>query len=260
MDTSQIPRVTSKSAGTLCVSNWHDVVSLSFQVDDRIILPFLPAGTRIAKYNEHTLVTLLARKEMEFRPFGWPISFVKSHLAIDLRAYAQAETGSGTITGFVVLKHLVSKKFAAACLRYLYKSPCEVTRMRQIASEFHGGLRSAQPTAEYHWLHGDQDNHFLVRTNQEGRKSSDDSRDAFLLNQTHRFLPTESGVMTCEVRQAPWVVWRGSSGMYECDKTGLVDANLGRYLRKPSSVYLSSGGEMTVLKPVPLSELSASRA
>lgn len=127
--------------------------------------------------------------------------------------------------------------------------------MSQIASDFHAGMRNAQPSAEYHWLHGEHDNHFLVRTNQQGRKSTDDSRDAFLLNQTWRFVPTSSGVKACEIRQAPWVVWRGTSGMYECDKAGLIDASFGRYLRKPSSVYLSSGGEITVNKPVPLQSI-----
>jgi uncharacterized protein YqjF (DUF2071 family) len=245
----------TKPAKTLLACQWRDVVALNFEIDDRAVTPHIPPGTRIAKYNDHTMVTLMAKNTRELQPYGGSLTLFRSVLSIDLRCYAQYENNDGIQVGHVLLKHVVSNRMCALLLRFLYGQPCLVQQITHTATDFELARRDALPSADYRWTTDGHENHFSVKAREVGRKPADDSREQFVLQQKYRFAGTPRGTIAYEIRQTPWVVWRASSGSYDCEKSDFVDTDFGRYLRKPMSVHMSAGGEVKIYKPRPLSRV-----
>ncbi len=244
-----------KPARTLLACQWRDVVAMNFEVDDRAVTPHIPAGTRIAKYNNHTVVTLMAKNTRELQPWGGSLTLFRSVLSIDLRCYAQYESKNGILIGHVLLKHIISNKMCGHLLRFLYKQPCAVQSITHTATNFESAQRDALPSADYRWTTSGHENHFSVKARDVGRKLTGNSREEFVLHQRYRFAESRRGTIAYEIRQTPWVVWRASSGSYECEKSEFVDAAFGKFLRKPTTVHMSSGGEVKIYKPTLLAKL-----
>lgn len=245
----------SKPAKTLLACQWRDVVALNFEVDDRAVTPHMPPGTRIAKYNNHTLVTLMAKNTRELQPWGGSLTLFRSVLSIDLRCYAQFESKEGILVGHVLLKHIMSSRLCSHLIKFLYKQPCVVQSISHTATNFESAQRDALPAADYRWKTEGHENHFSVKAREVGRKLTENSREEFVLHQKYRFANSRGGTLAYEIKQTPWVVWRASSGSYDCEKSEFVDPTFGKFLRKPTTVHMSSGGEVKILKPVALAKL-----
>lgn len=241
--------------GTLLSCQWRDVVALNFEIDDRALTPYLPPGTRLAKYNNHTMITMMAKNARELQPWGRSLTLFRSIDSIDLRCYVQCETSTGVIVGHVILHHVLSNKLCARLLKFLYKQSCDVEKIIHTATNFETAQRDALPAAEYRWGSEEQENHFSVKARAGGRKPADDSKEDFVLNQRYRFANSPHGTIMYAIRQTPWVVWKASSGSYECARSYGLGSSMARYLKKPTSVLMSSGGEVKIHKPQPIANL-----
>ena len=140
-------------------------------------------------------------------------------------------------------------------LKLLYKQSCDVERITHTITNFETAQRDALPSAEYRWTTDEEENHFSVRARAPGRKPADQSKEDFVLHQRYRFASSPRGTIVYNIRQTPWVVWNASSGSYECARQKLLGPEMARYLKKPTSVLMSSGGEVKIHRPRPISEL-----
>ncbi len=245
----------NKTPGTVLACQWRDVVALNFEIDDRALSPYIPAGTRLAKYNNHTMITLMAKNARELQPCGGSLTLFRSVGSIDVRFYVQCESKEGILVGHVIMRHILSSKLCARLLKILYKASCDVEKITHTATNFETAQRDALPSAEYRWETDGAENHFSVRARAAGRKPADQSKEDFVLHQRYRFAASRRGTIVYAIRQTPWVVWNASSGSYECARANLLGPEMARYLKKPTSVLMSSGGEVKIHKPRLISEI-----
>ena len=243
---------TKKSPPTKPVyrCEWRDVVALNFDVDPRILLPFIPQGTRIISYNDHTLITLMAKNVREFRPWKRKLVLFRSIDEVDLRTYISWEKNGQTRQGHFKLGNLVSSKNAARVLRFLTGQQSEIAHIKRESKNLQNVRRDALPTAEFRWKFKEEENHFRVSARSTATKSKPDSKEQFVLRQEHRFIQSSKGVFCHPIRQAPWPVWNAASGSFQVNLNHYVDKELRKYLKRPKFVLLSQGGEVTVSKGI----------
>ena len=98
---------------------WRDVVALNFDVDPRLLQPLIPPGLRIDQFNDHTLITMMAKNVREFRPYGRSLTLFRSIDEIDLRTYVSWDVDGVTHRGHYKLKNLVSNKMASRVFKFL---------------------------------------------------------------------------------------------------------------------------------------------
>ena len=134
---------------------WRDVVALNFDVDPRLLQPLIPAGTRILPFNDHTLVTMMAKNVRDFRPWGRGLMLFRSVDEIDLRTYISWEKDGQTRLGHFKLKNLISGKMAAHAFRFLTGQKQQVVSITRQTTNFEEARRDALPTADYRWIHDD---------------------------------------------------------------------------------------------------------
>ena len=239
---------TAPATKSVYKCEWRDVVALNFEVDPRVLQPRLPEGTRIERYNDHTLVTLMAKNIREFRPWGRSLTLFRSLDEIDLRAYINYESGGELHRGHFKLRNFVAGKMGCRVLKFLTGQKQEFVSSTRSTSGFEEARRDALPSADYRWNHGDSKNHFRVKARKQAQKSQEGSKEQFVLEQLNRFVKTSRGTLQYPIRQAPWLVWNASSGSFDCDTANLLGAEFRKYLNRPSFVLLSRGGEVTVYK------------
>lgn len=225
---------------------WRDVVALNFDVDPRLLQSIIPEGTRIDHYNDHTLVTLMAKNVREFRPYGRSLTLFRSVDEIDLRTYITWESDGQIYRGHYKMKNLVSNKMACRIFRFLTGQNQILVSLSRETSGFEEARRDALPTADYRWSDQESESHFKVKARTAARKGEDGSKEHFVLQQQNRFVSTRKGTPCFPIRQAPWLVWTASSGSFDCDATRLLGKEFRRYFSRPNFALLSRGGEVTV--------------
>lgn len=225
------------------------MVALNFDVDPRLLQPLLPMGTRSVAYNDHTLITLMAKNVREFRPWKRQLVLFRTFEEIDLRTYISWEKDGILRQGHYKFSNLISNKKAARILRLLSGQKSDVTPIKRNSKNLRELRRGLLPTAEFRWSTEDQENHFRVSARAAATKSKTNSKEMFVLHQEHRFIETKRGGVVCHpIRQAPWPVWNASSGSFQVNLHRYVNKDLHKYLKRPKFVLISQGGEVTISK------------
>ncbi len=239
---------TSPRLKTRYKCQWREVVAMNFEVDPRVIRRHLPEQLSIDHYNDHTLVTMMAKRVRRFRPWGLPPGLFRGFEQIDFRTYVSCDSGGQTLRGHYVLRSFVSSKMAGGLLKFLTGQPQELISAKRVTSGFEEARRDALPSADYRWNFGDSESHFMVKARQVASKGEAGSKEEFVLQQNRRIQITSDGIQVHEIRQTPWLVWNASSGSFDCNIRSLLGDEFQRYLGQPNFVLLSQGGEVTVFK------------
>ena len=239
---------TKSKLSPLYKCEWRDVAALNFDVDPRLLQPLLPQGTRSVAYNDHTLITLMAKNIREFRPWKRQLVLFRTIEEIDLRTYIRWENNGVVRQGHYKFSNLISNKMAGRVLKFLSGQNSEVTAIKRNSKNLSELRLDLLPTVEFRWTTEDQENHFRVSARAAASKSNANSKEMFVLRQEHRFVETKRGVFCHPIRQAPWPVWNASSGSFQVNLHGYVNKELHKYLRRPKFVLISQGGEVTVSK------------
>jgi uncharacterized protein YqjF (DUF2071 family) len=247
--------MTANSRKPIYKCEWRDVVALNFDVDPRLLKPWIPKGTRLLPFQDHSLVTLMAKHIRDFHPAGRRLNLFPSIHEIDLRTYVSWESNGVTRLGHFKLKNLVSGKLAAWVFHWLTGQPQITASIDCSTTNFEEARRDAMPTAEYRWRLENLESHFKVSARTQASKSQDDSKELFVLRQEHRFVVSRRGTYCYPIRQAPWLVWNASSGSFDVQIQQFVDKELRKYFKRPKFVLLSRGGEVTVSRGLKVAEL-----
>ena len=227
---------------------WRDVVALNFDVDPRLLQPLIPPGLRIDQFNDHTLITMMAKNVREFRPYGRSLTLFRSIDEIDLRTYVSWDVDGVTHRGHYKLKNLVSNKMASRVFKFLTGQEQMLVNKKRHTSGFEEARRDALPAADYSWSMEDSKSQFKVKARNAAKKGAENSKEQFVLSQRNRFVQTSKGTLCFPIRQAPWLVWTASSGSFDCDDELLLGKDFRRYFSRPKFALLSRGGEVTVSK------------
>ena len=228
---------------------WREVVALNFEVDPRVIKRHLPEGLAIDHYNDHTLLTMMAKQVRRLRPWGIGPGLIPAFVEIDFRTYVTCEMNGQQLHGHFKLKNLISSKAGDRVLHFLTGQESSLISAHRVTSGFEEARRDALPSADYRWELDDSESHFLVKARDAATKSDPGSKEEFVLQQSRRFLQTPQGLVTQQIRQTPWMYWSASSGSFDCDARTMLGEELRRYLVQPKFVVLSRGGRVTMYKP-----------
>ena len=142
---------------------WREVVALNFKVDPRVLQPHLPAGARILQFNDHVLLTLMAKNVREVQPYGRSLTLFRSIDEIDFRTYISMPVDGEMRRGHLKLRNLISHKMAGRVFKLLTGQTQELISSQRSTSGFEEARRDALPTANYQWTNADQKNQFLVK-------------------------------------------------------------------------------------------------
>ncbi len=78
---------------------------LNYEVDAGLLLPFVPAGTELDRWNGKVFVSLVGFRFLETKLFGFlPIPMHSNFEEVNLRFYVRRHTGSEVRRGVVFIR------------------------------------------------------------------------------------------------------------------------------------------------------------
>ena len=105
---------------------------LNYEVDARILAPFVPPGIELDAWQGKTLASIVAFEFAEVRVLDKPVPCHRDFEEMNLRFYVRRRTADGWRRGVVFVRELVPLPTVALLARLLYGEPYKALPMERL--------------------------------------------------------------------------------------------------------------------------------
>src|SRR5436305_9462693 len=120
---------------------------LNYEVDAALLLPFVPRGTELDRWNSKIFLSLVGFRFLKTRVLGLPIPFHSNFDEVNLRFYVRSEHAGELRRGVVFIREIVPRRAIAWVARTVYNENYVALPMaHELRPLGDGGM-----TAEYRW-------------------------------------------------------------------------------------------------------------
>lgn len=184
-------------------AHWRDIVILSWPTVDGPLLPYLPPGLVLDRWQGAPYISLVCLRMESLRVLGIP-AIPRSFAEVNLRFYARPGQPDDTRRGVVFLRQLVSSRLVAMGGRLLLREPMSVAPIRHQC----GSTRTtadADLTMRYHWRHQGEEAFVRVAAGVEPFMAQPDSIEEFLTVRHWGYNGQSAGrIRSYRISREPW--------------------------------------------------------
>ncbi len=223
-------------------ARWENLIMANYEVDPKILLPYLPTGTELDTFGGKTYVSLVGFLFAKTRIFSVPVPLMSTFEEVNLRFYVRRQEGSETRRGVVFINETVPHRAVAWLANKLYKEHYTAVPTR------HSWQVTDQREIAYSWRLGKDWNHIKVKAGLEGREMEAGSIEEFIFE--HYYGYTRVSPMKTEeyrVEHPRWKLYPVNSYDILCDFEKLYGSAFAPLTdRQPQSVLLAEGSAVSV--------------
>src|SRR5215470_5171167 len=230
--------------GRFLTAEWRNLALLNYQMDPRLLQPFVPAGTELDLWNGRAFVSLVGFQFLNTRVFGIPIPFHRDFEEVNLRFYVRRAEGGEVRRGVTFIREIVPRPAIAAVARNLYNERYVSLPMS------HAIERDDQEMlVEYAWKYGDWST-LSVSVSGEPSLPGESSEEQFIAEHYWGYTAQhDSGTLEYRVDHPSWRVWKCRQARFNGNVEGLYGRDFAAILQsEPTSAFLAEGSEVTVYK------------
>ena len=110
----------ASSNDVFLTADWRNLAMLNYEVDSRLLLPFVPRNTEFDLWNGRAFVSLVGFQFLKTKVLGISIPFHRNFDEINLRFYVKREEGNEIRRGVVFIKEIVPRWAIASVARNFY--------------------------------------------------------------------------------------------------------------------------------------------
>jgi uncharacterized protein YqjF (DUF2071 family) len=232
---------------------WRHLVMLSFDIEPKVLEPYVPRGVELDLYEGRALASIVAFQFEDARCYGIPAPFCSCVPEVNLRIYVQREVNGRRRPGVVFLKEIAPRRAIsiATVANRCYHEHYQLLPMRHTITkcENHDDNRKSY---SYSLKFKGQWNTVDATAYGDPHRPHPDSEEAFVVD--HWFAYTKQPDGSCVERQvahAPWIIRAvdRESLRFRCDIARLYGQPLAAALSQPpSSALVSSGSPVGVFR------------
>ena len=158
-------------------AEWQYLAMLNYEVDAGMLLPFVPAGTELDRWNGKVFASLVGFRFLKTRLLGFlPIPMHSNFEEVNLRFYVRRQAGSEVRRGVVFIREFVPRRAIAFVARTFYKEDYVALPMaHEIRSAGANRLRVA-----YRWRSGNLWNEMNLETDGDSELPCEGSVEQFI--------------------------------------------------------------------------------
>jgi uncharacterized protein YqjF (DUF2071 family) len=235
--------MTTSLAG-LISAQWRDLVMLSYEVDPRLLLPYVPAGTSLDFHNGRALVTVVGFRVLATRVAGLPLPLHQDFEQVNFRFYVWRKVGAEIRHGAVFLKEIVPSLSMTLGARLFFGENYVAAPMRHEVTHGEHGW------ASYEWQASNRWNRVAATRNGVPAPAAANSIEAFVQERRWGYARQTGGAtLEYHVEHPSWAVSPVSDPTLDCDVAGVYGTQFVTTLsRSPISAFIAEGSE-AVLQP-----------
>jgi uncharacterized protein YqjF (DUF2071 family) len=232
--------------GVFLTAEWQHLAMLNYEVDAALLLPFVPAGTELDRFEGQIFVSLVGFRFLKTKLFGLlPIPMHSNFDEVNLRFYVRRHSGSEVRRGVVFIREVVPRRAIAFVARTFYNENYVALRMaHEIRPVGDNSLRVA-----YRWR-GKGWNEINLETVGNPELPGGGSVEQFITEHYWGYAAQpDGGCVEYRVTHPSWRVWQVRQSAFEGDAKTLYGEDMAAVLRgKPHSAFLAEGSPVTVMR------------
>jgi uncharacterized protein len=227
---------------------------LNYEIDPRLLQPYLPKGTELDEWQRRHYVSLVGFLFLDTRVLGCPIPFHRNFEEVNLRCYVRRKAAEGWRRGVVFIKEIVPRRAIAQVARVVYSENYVARPMRhrlERSTDDPLTLRS-DGLVEYGWREGDAWQRLTVQTCGAAQPLSPGSEAEFITEHYWGYAAQrDGGCVEYQVEHPPWRVWQGRAAAFDCDVARVYGPQFVEALRvRPVSAFVAAGSPIVVRRGV----------
>ncbi len=235
------------SDGVFLTAEWLHLAMLNYEVDARLLLPFVHVGTELDRWNGRVFVSLVGFRFLKTKLFGFlPIPMRSNFDEVNLRFYVRRLAEGEVRRGVVFIHEVVPSRAIAFVARTFYNENYVALPMaHEIRSVGDNGLRVA-----YRWRTGQRWNAINLETDGNSELPSEGSVEQFITEHYWGYAAQpDGGCVEYRVTHPSWRVWQVRQSAFEGGAEELCGKGLAAALQgKPGSAFLAEGSAVTVMR------------
>jgi uncharacterized protein YqjF (DUF2071 family) len=247
-----VPRIENRRAPApvFLTAEWRWLAMLNYEVDAKILAPFVPAGTELDFWNGRIFVSVVGFLFLNARVRGIPIPFHRNFEEVNLRFYVRRKSSEGWRRAVVFIKELVPRLAIAWTARTVYNEHYVAVPMSHRIETTHGEVKSVT----YRWRFSGRGNSLSLAIRGGAQPLREGSEPEFITEHYWGYSVQRDGsTMEYQVEHPRWRVWEAQEARLDCDVANLYGEQFLEILgRPPASAFLADGSAVTVRKGVRL--------
>ena len=247
----------SGAAKELARSRVSEMLLLNFEIDRNVGDKILPPGLRLAEFEGHSFVSVVAYRHGLFNFRGLRIP-VGNFAAVGLRMYVARESRGQTRTGVYYVRQFVSRSSVSMVMGWLFGVRPPAMSIKTSSTGYDNPDSAVMPVGDYRWKCKDHENRIKVTGHSVFCKSTQKAKAEFICDQRAIFFEHRKlGLVEMASTHPKWLVWGAASGSFDVDVEPLFGRDFVRPLkRRPASVLMARGSEVVYYAPVPVGRRS----
>jgi hypothetical protein len=226
-------------------AEWRHLAMLNYEIDPKILAPFVPAGTELDFWNNKTFVSVIGFLFQKTRVCGITFPFHCDFEEVNLRFYVRLKSEDGWRRAVVFIKEIVPRFAIAFTARTIYNEP-------YIALPMSHQIDPATFAATYFWRFDGEENFLKIIPRGEPQLPIEGSQQEFITEHYWGYTG-QRDVSTLEYRveHQRWNVRDTQIAELCCDVERLYGEQFTETLsQQPSSAFLAEGSAVAVHKGV----------
>jgi hypothetical protein len=215
---------------------------LNYEVDRRVLAPFVPAGTELDQWKGRTLLSVVGFLFLETKLRGLSIPFHRNFEEVNLRFYVRRRAPEGWRRGVVFVRELVPRAVVAWAARLLYNE-------RYVAAPMgHRVEEKPRPSVSYWWRLGGKRGELSLAASGEPVLLQDDTEEEFIAEHYWGYARQRNGrTLEYRVEHPRWRIWLASQADLRCDVASTFGPVFAEPLSAaPVSAFLAEGSAVCV--------------
>ncbi|MVN89828.1 YqjF family protein [Mucilaginibacter aquatilis] len=225
-------------------AEWRNLLMLNYEVDPKILKPYLPAYTQLDLWDGKALVSMVGFMFMNTRVLGvkWPghVNFEE----VNLRFYVRYFDGKEWKRGAVFISEIVPKRIIPLVANNLYNEHYKAMPMR------HSAIPSADGRTEYvyEWKLNGRWNKLGAMVDNSFLPIEHGSAEEFIFEHYWGYnLINQQTTLEYAVEHIPWEVAPVSNAVFDADVAALYGKQFEPFLNKePQSSFFAKGSDVAV--------------
>ncbi|HLF83413.1 MAG TPA: DUF2071 domain-containing protein [Blastocatellia bacterium] len=230
-------------------AEWRHLAMLNFEVDPKVLKPFVPGGTEPDDWQGKTFISVVGFMFLNTRVFGIPIPFHRNFEEVNLRFYVRRKASDGWRRGVVFIKEIVPRAAIALTARVVYGENYVAVPMKHHIGGENAGVEKPR-SVSYSWRFRGRENRIELTVQGDANEALEGS-DAEFITEHYWGYARRRGARTMEYRveHPRWRIARASAARLDCDVAGLYGSQFVEFLRgQPASAFLADGSDVTVFR------------
>lgn len=243
--------VAPPNARPFLAATWRDFLMLSYEIEPRVLAPFVPSGTELDLWNRTAYISLVGFRFCEARLFGIRVPFHQDFAEVNLRFYVRRRVNDAWRRGVVFLRELCPKRAVGAVARWIYgenfrRVPLKC-RVDRDAAKPQGDCQPPR-SIEYTWRHRSADYKLAGEVLEPAHTPPRDSLTEFVVD--HYWAYTFARQRTTEylVPHTPWQI-AAAEAAFTGDPWRLYGPSFAPFLRgEPACAFWAKGSTVGVYR------------